>query len=357
MSGSAHDRTTRRQVCVGNVIVGGDALTIMAGPCSVEDDYLDHAHAVAAAGADVLRGCVYKPRTNPSSFQGLGTAGLPLISAARRRTGMPVLAEPLSVDHIDHLHPHADALLIGARSMQNFPLLRAVGECDLPVILKRGLSATIDEWLGAVEYVVAGGNDQIILCERGIRTFEPATRSTLDLSAIPVLRERTGLPIIVDPSHAAGNRRWVSSLALAAVGAGADGLLIEAHPSPDSSWSDAAQAITPTTLATIVRAASVLRPLVHETAADSVADCRTAIDAIDAAVFLLLERRVHQVATVQGLKRAASQPVRDEQREQAIRDRALSLAPTLGPTGVARLVSAVIDACLQSSATLAVDRI
>ena len=182
----------------------------------------------------MLRGCVFKPRTRPGSFQGMGHAGLPLLDEARRLTGLPVIAEPLEVDDIDLLRGHVDALMIGARSMHNTPLLRAAGQSGMTVIVKRGMSATYDEWLAAAEYVTGEGNTQVILCERGIRTFETATRNTLDVSAIAVLREMTDLPIAVDPSHAAGKASWVPSLAVAALAAGADALIVECHPDPET---------------------------------------------------------------------------------------------------------------------------
>jgi 3-deoxy-7-phosphoheptulonate synthase len=277
-------------------VLGGPGVPVIAGPCSVEPGYVDHAVEVAAGGAAVLRGCVRKPRTRPGSFQGLGEAGLPLLDEARRRTGLPVLAEPLDVDDVEMLAPHVDALLVGARSMQNTPLLRAVGRARLPVVLKRGLAATYDEWLGAAEYVLAEGNPRVVLCERGIRTFETATRNTLDVAAVAVLRERTALPIIVDPSHAAGRSGWVAPLALAAVAAGADGLLVECHPVPEESWSDAAQALDMAALRRLVDAVALLAATVRPADSGEPAGRRAGIAAVDAAVARLLERRAALVA-------------------------------------------------------------
>ncbi len=289
----------RRRVAIGGVVFGGLAVPVIAGPCAVEPDYVQHALAMRAAGASVLRGSVFKPRTRPDSFQGLGESGLALLDTARSVTKTPVLVEPLSTEHLTGLIGRVDALMIGARSMQNTPLLRAAGRSGLPVVLKRGMAATYEEWLAAADYVLAEGNEHVILCERGIRTFETATRNTLDISAIPVLRERTALPVSVDPSHAAGRREWVPALALAAVAAGADGLLIEAHPVPEASWSDAAQAIAPHTLAAVVAAVGVLAPLLRATegVADSAEQGRV-VDALDLAVGALLESRAGAVESV-----------------------------------------------------------
>src|SRR5579863_3932867 len=278
---SATRRHKTHQVHIGGVTIGGDDIPIIAGPCAVEDGYVEHAVAAQRAGASVLRGCVLKPRTRPGSFQGLGIAGLPLLDEARHVTGLPVIAEPLDADDIELLRDHVDALMIGARSMHNTPLLRAAGQSGMSVILKRGMSATYDEWLAAAEYVTGEGNTQVILCERGIRTFETATRNTLDVSAIAVLRELTDLPIAIDPSHAAGKAAWVPSLAVAALAAGADALLVECHPDPASSLCDAAQAITPEVLGGIVHTALALCAMTRPAVAESVAECRATIDVID----------------------------------------------------------------------------
>jgi 3-deoxy-7-phosphoheptulonate synthase len=195
-------------------------------------------------GAHVLRGGVFKPRTSPYAFQGLGWSGLELLVAAGRETGLPIITEVMAVEQVQRLAQAADILQVGARNMQNFDLLRELGKVDRPVLLKRGLSSTIDEWLGAAEYVLAHGNQQVILCERGIRTFESATRNTLDLSAVVVLRERTHLPVIVDPSHGTGYRPYVAPMAWAARAAGAHGLLIEVHPAPQQALSDADQSLS-----------------------------------------------------------------------------------------------------------------
>jgi 3-deoxy-7-phosphoheptulonate synthase len=231
---------------VGDVLVGGDGFVVMAGPCSVEssEQIAATARFVRDHGAHVLRGGVFKPRTSPYAFQGLGWDGLDLLVTAGREAGLPVVTEVMAVDQVQRMAKDADILQVGARNMQNFDLLRELGKVDRPVLLKRGLSSTIEEWLAAAEYVVAQGNQQVILCERGIRTFESATRNTLDLSAVAVIRERSHLPVIVDPSHGTGLRRYVAPMAWAARAAGAHGLLIEVHPDPDQALSDADQSLS-----------------------------------------------------------------------------------------------------------------
>ena len=231
---------------VGNLLIGGGGFLVMAGPCSVEsaDQINTTARAVREAGAQSLRGGVFKPRTSPYAFQGLGWEGLELLAAAGRATGMPIISEVMAVDQVRRMAELVDILQVGTRNMQNFDLLRELGKVDRPILLKRGLSSTIDEWLGAAEYILAIGNQQVMLCERGIRTFETTTRNTLDLCAIPVLRELTHLPVIVDPSHGTGHRAYVPPMAKAARAAGAHGLLIEVHPDPDQALSDAEQSLS-----------------------------------------------------------------------------------------------------------------
>jgi chorismate mutase / prephenate dehydratase len=243
------DREARQAdtiIRVGDVLVGGDGFVVMAGPCSVEsrDQIEATARFVRDHGAHVLRGGVFKPRTSPYSFQGMGWDGLDLLVAAGREAGLPVITEVMAVDQVQRMAKEADILQVGARNMQNFDLLRELGKVDRPVLLKRGLSSTIEEWLAAAEYIVAQGNQQVILCERGIRTFESATRNTLDLSAVAVVRERSHLPVIVDPSHGTGQRRYVAPMAWAARAVGAHGLLIEVHPDPDQALSDSEQSLT-----------------------------------------------------------------------------------------------------------------
>jgi 3-deoxy-7-phosphoheptulonate synthase len=234
------------KVKVGNVIIGGDTLVIMSGPCAVEsrEQMLATAHAIKKAGAQILRGGAYKPRTSPYAFQGLEEEGLKFMKEAREETGLPVICEVTSLNAIEAAVKYVDMLQIGARNMQNFYLLKEAGKSGLPVLLKRGLSATIDEWLNASEYIIAEGNPNVVLCERGIRTFETATRNTLDISAVPVIKEKSHLPIIVDPSHATGVRAYVKPLSMCAVAAGADGLMIETHPNPATALSDGPQSLT-----------------------------------------------------------------------------------------------------------------
>jgi 3-deoxy-7-phosphoheptulonate synthase len=230
-------------VSIGDVPFGGRELVVIAGPCAVEtaEQVRAAAHAVAAAGGRVLRGGAFKPRTSPYAFQGLGVEGLLLLAEAGRSAGLPVVTEVLAPEDVPVVAEHADALQVGARNVQNFALLKALGSAGRPVLLKRGMSTTIEELLMAAEYVVKEGNEQVMLCERGIRTFERATRYTLDIGAVPVLKHETHLPVIVDPSHPAGRRDLVAPLARAAVAAGADGIIVEVHPRPDEALSDAAQ--------------------------------------------------------------------------------------------------------------------
>ncbi len=233
-------------VSLSNTQIGPNNLTVMAGPCAVESSsqLLETAFAVKKAGARILRGGAFKPRTSPYSFQGLETEGLKYMKEAREATGLSVICEVTSARAIAEAVNYVDLLQIGARNMQNFELLKEAGKTGLPVLLKRGLAATIDEWLNASEYIMSEGNPNVILCERGIRTFESATRNTLDLSAVPVLRQKTHLPVIVDPSHATGVRAYVAPMAKAAVAAGADGLMIEVHPCPEKALSDGPQSLT-----------------------------------------------------------------------------------------------------------------
>ncbi len=234
------------KVKVGNVVIGGDELVIMSGPCAVEsqEQLMQTAIAIKKAGAQILRGGAYKPRTSPYAFQGLEEEGLKYMKEAREATGLPVICEVTSLNAIEAAVKYVDMLQIGARNMQNFYLLKEAGKSGLPVLLKRGLAATIDEWLNASEYIIAEGNPNVVLCERGIRTFETATRNTLDISAVPVIKEKSHLPIIVDPSHATGVRAYVKPLAMSAVAVGADGLMIETHPNPSCALSDGPQSLT-----------------------------------------------------------------------------------------------------------------
>ena len=236
-------------VDVGNAKVGGKKLTMIAGPCSVESEeqICAIAESVRISGASILRGGAFKPRTSPYAFQGLKYEGLELLKEARAKTGLPIVSEIMSPFDIDRFLSDVDCIQVGARNMQNFDLLRQLGKVDKPILLKRGLSATIEEWLMSAEYIMAGGNEKVILCERGIRTFETYTRNTLDISAVPVIKRLSHLPILVDPSHGTGKRWMVSPLAKAAVAAGADGVMIEVHNDPQRALCDGQQSITPDT--------------------------------------------------------------------------------------------------------------
>ena len=240
---------------VAGVKVGGkEKIAVIGGPCSVEgkEQVVRIAEKVKAAGGTMLRGGAYKPRTSPYAFQGLGTEGILDLVAAREATGLPIVSELMSEHEIDEFEQYVDLVQIGARNMQNFRLLKAVGKMKKPVLLKRGLANTIEEWIMSAEYIMAGGNENVILCERGIRTFEKYTRNTLDLSVVPIIKEKTHLPIIIDPSHATGDWRYVESMSLAAIAAGADGLIIEVHENPEAAWSDGAQSLKPERFASVI---------------------------------------------------------------------------------------------------------
>ena len=234
-------------VRVGEVRIGGPEFTVIAGPCSIESEeqMMESGYAAKKAGAKILRGGAFKPRTSPYSFQGMEEEGLKLLRKVGDKTGMPVVTEVMNTMDIDLVEQYSDILQIGARNIQNFSLLKAVGHCHKPVLLKRGMMTTIEELLMSAEYILSEGNGQIILCERGIRTFETATRNTLDISAVPVLKELTHLPVIIDPSHAAGHAKYVLPLARAAVAVGAHGIIVEIHPEPEKAFSDGAQSLRP----------------------------------------------------------------------------------------------------------------
>jgi len=254
-------RATQEQtiITVGDVAFGRD-FVVMAGPCSVESEHqtLETARAVKAAGADILRGGAFKPRTSPYSFQGLGLQGLKILDKARKETGLPIVTEVLDPRDVSWVAEYADILQIGTRNMQNFSLLKEVGTTQLPVLLKRGMFSTLDEWLNCAEYILSEGNPNVILCERGIRTFENYTRNTLDLSAVPAIKELTHLPIVIDPTHSTGKLSLIAPMSLAAVAAGADGLLIEVHHNPAQALCDADQALTPALFEELMQQ---LRPL------------------------------------------------------------------------------------------------
>jgi 3-deoxy-7-phosphoheptulonate synthase len=240
-------RRNKTEIKAGDAVIGGDDFVVMAGPCSVESEQqiLESAEIVARGGAKLLRGGAFKPRTSPYDFQGLEEEGLKLLDRARRATGLGIVTEVMSDRDVNMVAEYADILQIGARNMQNFTLLKSLGKCKRPILLKRGMSSTIKELLMSAEYIVAHGNPQVILCERGIRTFETETRNTCDLGAVAALNELTHLPVIVDPSHATGKRSLVPALARAAVAVGADGMIVEVHPTPEKAWSDGAQSLDP----------------------------------------------------------------------------------------------------------------
>lgn len=252
-------------VDVNGTKVGGGFFGVIAGPCSIESEeqIVGCAKAVKAAGANFLRGGAFKPRTSPYAFRGLKQRGLELLLTAKKETGLPIVTELMSLDHLD-LFNDVDVIQIGARNMQNFEMLSEIGHCNKPILLKRGLANTIEEWLMSAEYIMSGGNENVILCERGIRTFETATRNTFDISAAPLLHKLTHLPIIMDPSHATGKSDLIKPLAKASVSAGADGLMIEVHPTPEKALCDGAQSITPEAFADVMNDIKMLCHIEHK---------------------------------------------------------------------------------------------
>ena len=260
-----HPEDTIVDVC--GIPIGGKKIIMIAGPCAVEGEQAicSTAGKVLEAGADMLRGGAYKPRTSPYSFQGMGSAGIEALNKAKEQTGLPIVTELMSIDKLDEFVENVDVIQIGARNMQNFDLLKAVGRTNKPVLLKRGLANTIEEWIMAAEYIMSEGNPNVIFCERGIRTFEKYTRNTLDLAVIPIIKERTHLPIIIDPSHATGDWKLVEAQALAAIAAGADGLIIEVHEDPAHAWSDGAQSLKPDKYAQLIQKARAIASVVGRT--------------------------------------------------------------------------------------------
>ncbi len=334
------DAGVTREVSVGfSVRFGGAQPVVIAGPCSVESEeqIVETAEAVRAAGALMLRGGAFKPRTSPYSFQGLGPEGLRLLARARAETGLPVVTEVLDPADMALVAEYADMLQIGARNMQNYSLLRAAGRSGRPVLLKRGPGATLDEWMSAAEYLLAEGNPDVVLCERGIRSFEPHTRYTLDLASALAAKQRTHLPVIADPSHGTGRRELVAAMSRAAIGAGLDGLILEVHPSPDASVSDAAQ-----TLST-AEFAALMRSLLIAPATDDLVALRGAIDAVDEALLGLIAHRMALSDRVGAAKRRLDLAVHQVERETAILGRLREKAPPLlPPDGVARIWDAIL---------------
>jgi 3-deoxy-7-phosphoheptulonate synthase len=321
--------------------IGSGRPVVIAGPCSVESEeqILAAAHAVKAAGATALRGGAFKPRTSPKSFQGLGEEGLKLLALAGRQTGLPVVTEVMDTAEIDLVAEYADVLQIGSRNMQNFSLLKQVGRAGKPVMLKRGLAATIKEWLGAAEYITASGNDQVILCERGIRTFETYTRNTLDLSGAVAARQLSGFPVIIDPSHAAGRKDLIASMSQAALAAGADGLMIEVHPCPEQALSDADQQLNFAEFRAVMDGLGLLPAGALET----VEACRVEIDRIDDEILSLLNRRMQTARQVGNLKAQRGLPIVQPDRELAILERlAAGVAPEIGSPELRAIWQAIL---------------
>jgi 3-deoxy-7-phosphoheptulonate synthase len=337
------------------VEIGGHALAIIAGPCAVEDRrmLLDTARAVKAAGATMLRGGAFKPRSSPYAFQGLGAEALELLAEARAATGLMVVTEVLDPRDVDLVARHADVIQVGTRNMQNYALLAELGRAGRPVLLKRGYAATLDELLLAAEHVMANGNGNVILCERGIRTFETKTRNTLDVGAVPALKAETHLPVIVDPSHAAGRADLVAPLALAAIAAGADGLMVEVHPEPQAARSDGEQSLTLDAFATLMRRIAVLaavmgrdlrlgardasprtqaedQPREGHSVPEPLLHVRAEIEHLDRELVSLIVRRVLLAREAGFVKREAGLPVVDVVQEREVLARARELSDEAG---------------------------
>jgi 3-deoxy-7-phosphoheptulonate synthase len=342
------------RVRVGTTEIGGTEFVVAAGPCAVEsrDQVVATARVVADAGARLLRGGAFKPRTSPYSFQGLGLEGLELLAEAGRETNLPTVTEVVTAEDVPLVASHVDMLQVGARNTQNFALLKALGSAGKPVLLKRGMSTSIEELLLAAEYVVAHGNDDVVLCERGIRTFETSTRNTLDLNAVAVLKERTHLPVLVDPSHGTGRRSLVGALSKAAAAVGADGLVVEVHVDPDAALSDGAQSLHPEQFADLMsdlaghaalEGRQLARALPAAARDRAIGAYRDRIDAVDEALVGLLAERAELALRLGRIKGAAGHPVYAPGREQAVLDhvRALATGP-LEPASIARLFEAII---------------
>ncbi len=356
MQGKLVERAARPEgtrVRVGNVEIGGPEFAVIAGPCAVESEgqMREAASAVARAGARLLRGGAFKPRTSPYAFQGLGEEGLRLLAEAGRASGLPTVTEVITAEDVPLVASYADVLQVGARNAQNFALLKALGSCGKPVLLKRGMSTTVDELLLAAEYVVAHGNPDVILCERGIRTFETATRNTLDLNAVAVLKTRSHLPVIVDPSHGTGRRELIGPLAKAAAAVGADGLIVEVHPTPETALSDGAQSLTPEEFAVVMRDLAghlavegrTLGSGSRQAGTLATGAYRERIDAIDEAILALLEERTELALRLGRIKGATGQPIHCPSREADVLARVTGAARgPLDPEAVARLFSAIM---------------
>jgi 3-deoxy-7-phosphoheptulonate synthase len=348
-----HPERTRVRVRDVDIGLGGGEVVVMAGPCSVESDeqLKGTARLVAREGARILRGGAFKPRTSPYTFQGLGLPALQILAEAREETGMPVISEVTDPGQVELFDRYVDLLQVGSRNMHNFVLLRAVGQSSKPVLLKRGFGSTIEEWLLAAEYVLSSGNPNLILCERGIRTFETATRNTLDLSAVPVLRERTHLPIVVDPSHGTGQRSLVGPMALAAAAVGADGLLIEVHPDPPSAKSDGDQSLSFEEFGELmdelrrlrfVRSHVADQPPVVGSGITDLAALRARIDELDSGIVTLLQERAAVALEVQQLRGDAHG--HDVTREQELLERAAAGDGVLTPDEMTMVFGSILRA-------------
>jgi len=348
-----HPERTRVRVRDVDIGLGGGEVVVMAGPCSVESDeqLKGTARLVAREGARILRGGAFKPRTSPYTFQGLGLPALQILAEAREETGMPVISEVTDPGQVELFDRYVDLLQVGSRNMHNFVLLRAVGQSSKPVLLKRGFGSTIEEWLLAAEYVLSSGNPNLILCERGIRTFETATRNTLDLSAVPVLRERTHLPIVVDPSHGTGQRSLVGPMALAAAAVGADGLLIEVHPDPPSAKSDGDQSLSFEEFGELmdelrrlrfVRSHIADQPPVVGSGITELTVLRARIDELDSGIVTLLQERAAVALEVQQLRGDAHG--HDVTREQELLERAAAGDGVLTPDEMTMVFGSILRA-------------
>lgn len=352
-------KTLRSTIEVNGVTIGGKEVILMGGPCAVESSLQmnQSAETVKKAGGSVLRGGVFKPRTSPYSFQGLGLEGLNYLVQAAKEQDLLCVTEVVDVSSLELVVDKVDLIQIGARNMQNFELLKLAGRSNKPIILKRGLSATIEEWLLAAEYILSAGNPQVILCERGIRTFEPSTRNTLDLSAVGVAKELTHLPVIVDPSHAAGRRDLIASLSKAAIAAGADGLLIETHPNPAEAVSDGPQSLTPEQFLQLARelgavAKSVQRVFAFGCKGNTLERLRTQIDSIDQGIIELLAERMQIVEKIGGQKRLDR--VKDTSREKEVMQRLVhqAIEQQLSPEIVKAIYSLIFEFGVQSQIKL-----
>ncbi|MHB8076352.1 bifunctional 3-deoxy-7-phosphoheptulonate synthase/chorismate mutase [Desulfosporosinus fructosivorans] len=349
-------KTTRSTIEVKGVTIGGKEIILMGGPCAVESSIQmsQSAATVKQAGGKILRGGVFKPRTSPYSFQGLGLEGLNYLVQAAKEQDLLCVTEVIDAASLELVVDKVDIIQIGARNMQNFELLKLAGKSKTPIILKRGLSATIEEWLLAAEYILAAGNPQVILCERGIRTFEPSTRNTLDLSAVGVAKELSHLPVIVDPSHAAGRRDLIAALSKAAIAAGADGLLIETHPNPAEATSDGPQSLTPEQFVQLAGELGVVAEAVNRVFAcggqneDTLESLRTQIDQVDQRILENLAARMEVVRKV-GDKKHLNQ-VKDSKREKEIIQRLVNLATELQlpPELVRKIYPLIFESAVQS---------